>query len=84
MRKIASLATAAKAKGYNFIALTSTSPDSFEAFKNEIGVNFDFFNTDEITLKTIIRSNPGMIVLKKGTILKKYHFNDIPKPEELD
>jgi len=25
-----------------------------------------------------------MIILKKGTILKKYHFNDFPKPEELD
>jgi len=31
-----------------------------------------------------VRSNPGLILLKKGTILKKYHFNDIPKPEELD
>lgn len=84
MKKAASLAVAAKAKGYNFIALTSTSPDSFEAFKNETGANFDFFNTDEIVLKTIVRSNPGLIVLKKGTILRKYHFNDIPKPEELE
>ena len=84
MKKIAALAVAAKAKGYNFIALTASSPDSFEAFKNETGANFDFFNTDEIVLKTIVRSNPGLIVLKKGTILKKYHFNDIPKPEELD
>ena len=84
MKRAANLAVAAKAKGYNFIALTSTSPDSFEAFKNETGANFDFFNTDEIVLKTIVRSNPGLIVLKKGTILRKYHFNDIPKPEELD
>ena len=84
MKRAASLATAAKAIGYNFIALTSTSPDSFEAFKSETGANFDFFNTDEIALKTIVRSNPGLIILKKGTILKKYHFNDIPKPEELD
>lgn len=84
MKKIAQLAAVAKSKGYNFIGLTSTSPDSFEAFKNETGAQFDFFNTDEITLKTIVRSNPGLIILKKGTILKKYHFNDIPKPEELD
>ena len=84
MKRAARLATAAKTKGYNFIALTSTSPDNFEAFKSETGANFDFFNTDEIALKTIVRSNPGMIVLKKGTILRKYHFNDIPKAEELD
>jgi len=78
------LATEAKSKGYNFILLTSTSPDSFESIRNETGAQFDFFNADEITLKTIIRSNPGLIVLKKGTILKKYHFNNIPKPEELE
>lgn len=84
MKKAASLATQAKSKGYHFIGLTSSSPDSFEAFKSETGANFDFFNTDEISLKTIVRSNPGLIVLKKGTILKKYHFNDIPKPEELE
>lgn len=84
MKKIAQLAIEAKRKGYKFIALTATSPDSFETFKAETGVDFDFFNTDEITLKTIIRSNPGLILLKKGTILGKYHFNDIPKPEELE
>lgn len=84
MEKIAQLATVAKSKGYNFIGLTSTSSGDFEAFRNETGAQFDFFNTDEITLKTIVRSNPGMILIKKGTILKKYHFNDIPKPEELE
>ena len=84
MKKLAALAIEAKNKGYNFILLTSTSPDNFEAVKAETGANFDFFNADEITLKTIVRSNPGLIVLKKGTILRKYHFNNIPKPEELE
>ncbi len=84
MMKISGLATEAKKQGYNFILLTATSPDSFEAFKYKYEANFDFFNTDEIALKTMIRSNPGLMVLKKGTILKKYHFNDIPKPEDLD
>ncbi|HEX7585993.1 MAG TPA: BT_3928 family protein [Prolixibacteraceae bacterium] len=84
MKKIASFAVDAKRKGYNFILLTATSPDRFEFFKRETGADFDFFNADEITLKTIVRSNPGLILIKKGTILKKYHFNDIPKPEELE
>lgn len=84
LKKLGELARQAKSKGYNFILLTSTSPDQFEQYNNESGADFDFFNADEITLKTIVRSNPGLILLKKGTILKKYHFNDIPKPEELD
>ncbi len=45
---MAELAIAAKTKGYNFIALTSSSPDSFESFKNETGAQFDFFNADEV------------------------------------
>ncbi|MBA4409015.1 MAG: DoxX family protein [Odoribacter sp.] len=84
MAKMAELSVEAKSKGYNFIGLTATSPDSFEAFKNETGAHFDFFNTDEITLKTIVRSNPGLILIKKGTIQAKYHYNDIPKSEELE
>lgn len=84
MKKIAQFAVEAKRKGYNFIALTATSPDNIDAFKAETGADFDFFNTDEITLKTIVRSNPGLLLLKKGTIIGKYHFNTIPKPEELE
>lgn len=84
MLKLARLATSAKSKGYQFILLTASSPDSFEAYQTEFGAQFDFFNTDEITLKTIVRSNPGLLILKKGTILKKLHFNNIPKPEKLD
>lgn len=83
MKKLAILAADAKSKGCNFILLTSSSPDSFDAIKKQTGANFDFFNTDEVTLKTIIRANPGLILTKKGTILKKYHFNDIPKTVEL-
>lgn len=83
LKKAVELSKEAKSKGCHFILLTSTSPDNFESVKNEIGADFDFFNTDEITLKTIVRSNPGLIILKKGTIIRKFHFNDIPKPEDL-
>ena len=52
------------------------------AFADETGAPYEFFNCDEITLKTMIRSNPGLLVIKDGTILGKWHFNDIPSPEE--
>lgn len=84
MKRIAEMTKLAKNKGYKVIGLTASSPDGFFAFKNQTGVTFDLFNTDEITLKTIVRSNPGMILLKKGTIMGKYHFNDVPKAEELE
>lgn len=81
--EIVKLGADAKHKGYNFIALTASPKDEYEAFKNEIGADFDFFNTDEVTLKTMVRSNPGLMLIKKGTILGKYHFNDIPGSEKL-
>ena len=80
--KINSLARWATGEGMQVIGLTSTLPEDSEAFAAEHDVPYEFFNTDEITLKTIIRSNPGLMVLKNGTIVAKYHYNDIPTPEQ--
>jgi uncharacterized membrane protein YphA (DoxX/SURF4 family) len=82
--QINTLANWASEKEMSFIGLTSSLQDQIESFKNETGAPFDFFNCDEITLKTIIRSNPGLVVIKDGTILGKWHFNDIPTPEEFE
>ena len=80
--KINELANWALEKGLSFICVTSTLPDESAVFAEETGAPYEFFNCDEITLKTIIRSNPGLVVLKEGTILGKWHYNDIPTPEE--
>ncbi len=80
--RINELATWAMNEDFSFICLTSSAPDESMAFAEEIGAPYEFFNCDEITLKTIIRSNPGLLVLKDGVILGKWHYNDIPTPEE--
>ncbi len=80
--EINTLADWAMQQGYSFICLTSTLPDESMAFAQANGAPYEFFNCDEITLKTMIRSNPGLIVIKDGTILGKWHYNDIPTPEE--
>ena len=43
---------------------------------NTYGLDFEFYFTDETTLKTIVRSNPAILVLSKGTIKQKVHYND--------
>ena len=43
----------------------------------EYKLNFDFYFCDETALKTIVRSNPGILELNKGTILQKLHWNDL-------
>jgi len=82
--KINKLAIWAKENGLSFICLTSTLQDESAAFAQETGAPYEFFNCDEIVLKTIIRSNPGLIVIKDGTVLGKWHYNDIPTPEEFE
>ncbi|MEA3317784.1 MAG: DoxX family protein, partial [Bacteroidota bacterium] len=67
----------------NFIALTSSLNDDISKFKKENRASFPFYNTDEITLKTIVRSNPGLVLIKNGIILNKWHNNDIPGIQNL-
>ncbi len=80
--EINKLAEWAMEKEMSFICLTSSLPEESRAFADEHAIPFEFFNCDEITLKTIVRSNPGLMVIRDGTIKAKYHYNDIPAPEE--
>ena len=50
---------------------------------DKTGAEYPFLMADDVLLKTIIRSNPGLVLLKKGTILMKWHYNDIPQEEDL-
>ena len=69
--------------GFKFICLTSSTNEQIEDFRQITNAQYEFGNTDEITLKTIIRSNPGLVLLKKGVIINKWHFNDIPEINQL-
>ena len=63
--------------GYKVIGMSASGPDQTDALKKEYNLSFDFYFTDETTLKTIVRSNPGILVLEKGTIMQKVHYNDM-------
>lgn len=65
--------------GYQVIGLTASTPKTVSHLKQLHGLNFEFYNTDETALKTILRSNPGIVKLKKGTIIQKLHWNDASK-----
>ncbi|RUT80048.1 BT_3928 family protein [Ancylomarina longa] len=82
--KIEALSLFAMEKNIPFLALTASGSAEIESFKEKNNISFEFYNTDEIQLKTIIRSNPGLILIKQGTILNKWHYNDLPKPKNLN
>jgi len=69
------------ANGYDVIGLTATGPNEQSIIKENYNLNFDFYFCDETALKTIVRSNPGVLKLEKGTVIQKLHFNDIDKLE---
>ncbi|WP_109435133.1 MULTISPECIES: BT_3928 family protein [Aquimarina] len=66
-------------QGYEVIGLTASTPKDISQAKQQYDLNFDFYTTDETALKTILRSNPGIVKLKKGTIVEKLHWNDAEK-----
>ncbi|MCO5230834.1 MAG: DoxX family protein [Chitinophagales bacterium] len=74
--KIKRILDAARKDGYYDIALTGSNIEDVKTFLKKHDIQIDVFNSDETPLKTIMRSNPGLLILKKGTILGKYHHND--------
>ncbi len=81
--QINGLAVWARFAGYKFVCLTSTTGQRLEDFKNVAHPTYEFLFGDEVTLKTIVRGNPGLLYLRSGTILGKWHYNDFPTPEEM-
>ncbi|MFC4817200.1 BT_3928 family protein [Flavobacterium sp. GCM10023249] len=67
----------AKAKGYHVLAVTGSDATTVEKFKKQYGFTFDFYFCDPTTIKTIERANPSIVVINKGTITQKAHYNDI-------
>ena len=62
--------------GYKVIGISASDPEDLKDLGSIMQFNFDFYLADETALKTIIRSNPGILQLEKGTIIDKAHFND--------
>lgn len=61
----------AEENGYHFYGLTASNDDGIARWRNITGAEYPFFLTDGTTLETIIRSNPGLLLLKDGTIIQE-------------
>lgn len=82
--KIQTLAAAAEKENIRTIAVAGAAGiDQRTSFKQASGVSFDLFEADDILLKTIVRSNPGVLLLKEGEIIKKWHYNQLPNFQEI-
>ena len=59
-------------------ALTASDKSVFEEFQISTGLEISYYYTDATVLKTITRSNPGLWLLSEGTVVGKWHYNDVP------
>ena len=66
-----------------FYVLSASSPSEIKTIQNALGMSFDVHSLDETTLKTMIRSNPGLMILKDGVILDKMAWRSFPTPDAL-
>lgn len=61
-----------------FTAITGTLFPNIRSFKEKHNITYPFYLGDDIALKTVIRSNPGLLLLEDGIIRDKWHYNDFP------
>ena len=73
----------AKEYDYQFYGLTATGQDGIEQWRDMTGAEYPFCQTDGTVLKTIIRSNPGLLLLKDGIIIQKWSHNRLPDEYDL-
>ena len=69
--------------GYTFYCLTSSSDEDILKWQEDTGAEYPFCLMDNITLKTMVRSNPGLILLKKGVVIHKWNVVDFPDEYQL-
>ncbi len=75
--EIKEMTTKAIKKGYTVYGVSASFSDELTFVKEKYSLPFEFLFCDETTLKTMIRANPGVMILDKGTVVEKKHWVDI-------
>ena len=66
-----------------FIGLAGSSAKDIDNFRHDVNALYDYYITDQTVLKTMIRSNPGLMLLKNGVVINMWHYNDFPSYNEV-
>lgn len=77
------LAKALMEEGHRFVGLTATTPAKTLEFKQANNAPYEFLYCDQTVLKTIVRSNPGLMLIREGVVIGKWHANDLPSIDQL-
>ena len=66
------------------LTITSTGAAKFDSFRHDVNLAGPYYFADATVLKSMIRSNPGLMVLNDGVVMAKYHYHDIPELFEVE
>jgi uncharacterized membrane protein YphA (DoxX/SURF4 family) len=66
------------------MVLTSAGEAEFEAFRHEYQLAVPYYLTDATVLKAMIRSNPGVMLVRQGIVFGKWHHNDVPSASDIN
>ena len=85
LKKLLKLTTELKEKGFEIWALTASSAEDAELFRHEHQLPFEFYYGDDTNLKSIIRSNPGLLLITDGSVVKKtWPSTLLPKTKQVE
>lgn len=78
LKKMNALGRALEGKKIETILITSAGIEDFDKFRHEHQISIPYSTADKVVLKTMIRSNPGLMYLENGTVKNMWHYNDTP------
>jgi len=65
------------------VLLTSSSAQDADAYSKRMKLFSEIFYADAVPLKSMVRANPGVLLLKNGVVINKWHYNNVPSFDEL-
>src|SRR5690606_10625898 len=66
------------------VLLTSSNNELVEKVSEELDLVMEILNVDAVPLKSMVRSNPGVLLMENGYVKNKWHYNTFPKYETLE
>ncbi len=84
LQDLAELMNYAQVHKYKTYFITASNSADILKAHSKLPYIINFYLADATTLKTIIRSNPGLVLIKNGTIIAKWHYNDFPDIKEFE
>ena len=81
--KIDEMINGLQGSGITPVLVAASSVDEIEALISSRDWGIEGYQGDATVIKTIMRSNPGIMLIREGVVLKKYHYRNTPSPDEI-